>query len=146
MKLFTIGYAQKSAERFFNLLKEHGVERVVDIRLHPDGQLAGFAKRADLRFFLPRLAGCEYHHCPLLSPTEEILSDYRKDHDWAKYTERFEALLDERNVPQSLDRRFFEEKVSCLLCSEAPPDKCHRRLVAERIAKHWPDVEVIHLR
>lgn len=127
------------------LLKEHGVERLVDIRVHPGGQLAGFAKQDDLAYFLNRLIGCDYHHLPMLAPADDILSGYRKDHNWDRYVQRFEALMDERGVPGSLDRALFEERACCLLCSEATPEKCHRRLVAERLAKAWPGVEVVHI-
>jgi uncharacterized protein (DUF488 family) len=145
VRLYTIGFTKKSAERFFGLLREHGVERVVDIRLHPSGQLAGFTKQADLRFFLANLVACDYRHLPDLAPSEEILADYRTDHDWGRYVARFEALMDERDVPDSLDQRLFREKACCLLCSEATPERCHRRLVAERLARSWPDVDVVHL-
>lgn len=145
MKLYTIGFTKKSAERFFTLLRENGVERVLDIRLRPDGQLAGFAKQGDLAYFLSRLVNCEYCHLPILAPTDEIIDDYRRDGDWNRYVRRFEALMDERSVPDSLERRLFEERVCCLLCSEATPDKCHRRLVAERLAREWPGTEVVHL-
>ena len=145
MRLYTIGFTQKSAERFFGLLREHGVGRLLDIRLNPDGQLLGFAKRADLPYFLDRLAGCDYRHLPELAPTAEILSGYRADKDWDRYVRRFEALMDERAVPASLDRRVFEDGASCLLCSEHQPAQCHRRLVAERLARVWPDVEIVHL-
>ncbi len=145
MRLYTIGFTKKSAERFFGLLREHGVERLVDIRLHPSGQLAGFTKQADLRYFLANLVACDYRHLPELAPSEEILSDYRTDRDWDRYVARFEALMEERSVPESLDRRVFEEKTCCLLCSEATPDRCHRRVVAERLARHWPETEIIHL-
>ena len=53
--------------------------------------------------------------------------------------------LDERQIPQSLDRAWLEEKAACLLCAEPTPDQCHRRLVAERIASVWNDVKIIHL-
>ena len=145
MCLYTIGFTQKSAERFFGLLRDHGVGRLIDVRLHPDGQLAGFAKRADLPFFLERLAGCDYLHLPALAPSDDILSGYRKDRDWDRYVERFEALMDERDVPRSLDRGLFEERACCLLCSEATPERCHRRLVSERLARAWPGTEVVHL-
>lgn len=145
MRLYTIGFTKKSAAQFFSLLDAHGVGRLVDIRLRPDGQLAGFTKRDDLAYFLPNLIRCEYIHMPSLAPTKEILSAYRKDGDWGVYVERFEALMDRRNVPFSLDRAFYEEKACCLLCSEATPEQCHRRLVAERIARSWADTEVIHL-
>jgi uncharacterized protein (DUF488 family) len=144
MRIYTIGFTQKPAERFFGLLREHGVRRLLDIRLHPDGQLAGFAKRGDLAYFLRELADCEYVHVPALAPSEEILGDYRKDKDWNRYVPRFEALMAERGVPDSLDRALFD-RPAVLLCSEATPERCHRRLVAERLAAAWPDANVVHL-
>ena len=145
MRLYTIGFTRKSAARFFSLLATHGVERVVDIRLKPGGQLSGFAKGSDLAWFLRQLNDCGYVHLPELAPTAEILSDYRQDHDWNRYVSRFEALMDERNIPAALDRDAFASQVSCLLCSEPTPEQCHRRLVAERIARVWPDVEIVHI-
>jgi uncharacterized protein (DUF488 family) len=145
MRLLTIGFTQKSAEQFFDLILTNSVQVLVDVRLHPDGQLAGFAKRGDLPFFLRRLANCDYRHVPTLAPAEEILKDYRNDRDWNRYVSRFEALMDERRVPESLDRAFFEGNDCCLLCSEATPERCHRRLIAERMARTWTDVEVVHL-
>jgi uncharacterized protein (DUF488 family) len=145
MKLYTIGFTGKPASRFFELLATNGVERVVDIRLRPGGQLSGFAKGGDLAWFLRRLNDCDYVHLPQLAPSEELLNDYRKDHDWQSYIPRFEALMDERDIPNALDRASFAAQASCLLCSEATPEQCHRRLVAERLARSWPEVEVIHL-
>lgn len=145
MILYTIGFTQKSAERFFTLLRENGVQRLVDTRLNPGGQLSGFAKGSDLAWFLPELAGCAYTQLPQLAPTTEILHDYRKDHDWSRYVQRFEALMDTRDIPNTLDRTSFEGAASCLLCSEATPEHCHRRLVAERLAREWPGTTVIHL-
>ena len=146
MKLYTIGFTQKRAETFFELLRRSGIQRLVDIRVRPDGQLSGFARKDDLPYFLDRLAdGCTYLHLPELAPTKEILNDYRADGDWNRYVLRFEALMDERGIPAQLRREDFAAQVSCLLCSEATPEQCHRRLVAERLAAHWPDVEIIHL-
>lgn len=146
MKLYTIGFTQKTAEEFFELLRTNGVRRLVDIRVNPGGQLSGFAKQEDLPYFLRELAdGCEYIHAPLLAPTKEILKDYRADHDWPRYVFRFERLMDERNIPGALNAAEFDAAPSCLLCSEATPEQCHRRLVAERLAACWPDVEIIHL-
>ncbi len=145
MKLSTIGFTRKSAERFFTLLREHGIERLVDIRLRPGGQLAGFTKQGDFPYFLTHLADCEYHHFSALAPNDDILSTYRKDRDWSRYVTRFEALMNERDIPHSLDRRFFAEKACCLLCSEAMPEQCHRRLVAERFARVWSDTEIVHI-
>ncbi|MCK4900070.1 MAG: DUF488 domain-containing protein [Anaerolineales bacterium] len=146
MKIFTIGFTQKRAETFFEILRQNNVQRLVDIRLRPNGQLSGFAKKDDLPYFLANLAnGCQYIHIPDLAPAKEILKDYRLDSNWERYEIRFDALMDERRIPEILDRREFENFASCLLCSEATPEQCHRRLVAERLRDHWPDVEIIHL-
>ncbi len=146
MQLFTIGFAQKSAQQFFGLLRDHGVQRLIDIRVNPHGQLSGFAKQEDLPYFLYELADrCQYVHLPVLAPTKEILKDYRGDGDWPRYAAYFEALMNERDIPSALDRSMFEAAASCLLCSEHLPDQCHRRLVAERLARHWPNLEIVHL-
>ncbi len=145
MKIYTIGFTRKSAERFFELLKDNHVSRLIDIRLKPGGQLAGFAKQDDLAYFLRELVGCEYHHLDFLAPSDDILKDYRQNKDWGRYEQRFEALMDERDVLSRLDPAFFAGETCCLLCSEDTPDRCHRRLVAERLARYWPDVEIVHL-
>lgn len=145
MKIYTIGFTKKSARQFFELLKKKDVERLVDIRLRPDGQLSGFSKKEDLSYFLKALNQCDYRHMPELAPTDGILKEYRSDKDWDKYELRFEALMNERAIPSLLDKSLFEEKICCLLCSEDTPHKCHRRLVAERLKRSWKDVEIIHL-
>jgi uncharacterized protein (DUF488 family) len=146
MRLYTIGFAQKSAETFFCLLRRNSIQRLIDIRLNPGGQLSGFAKQTDLPYLLANLAAnCQYVYVPELAPTKEILADYRKNWDWQQYVARFEDLMDKRQVPGKLDRAAFERFSSCLLCSEPTPEQCHRRLVAERIATAWTNVEIIHL-
>lgn len=146
MRLYTIGFTQKSAQQFFSLLADNNVRLLVDIRVSPAGQLAGFTRKADMPYFLRRLAnGCAYWHEPMLAPTREILSTYREGGTWPQYVARFEALMDERAIPQALDRTRFEQQACCLLCSEATPEQCHRRLVAERMARVWGDVEIVHL-
>jgi uncharacterized protein (DUF488 family) len=146
MKLYTLGFTQKSAQEFFGRLRDNGIQRLIDIRVNPHGQLAGFARQEDLPYFLHELAGqCQYLYLPVLAPTKEMLKDYRADGDWPRYVARFEALMDERNIPAELDRSMFETAANCLLCSEPTPEQCHRRLVAERLARHWPGVDILHL-
>lgn len=144
MKLYTIGFTQKSAEDFFRRIRTRRVKCLIDIRIHPDGQLSGFARKDDLPFFLNELSdGCGYRYLPDLAPTKEILKAYRESGDWNLYVKRFESLMEERSIPATLQPNDFDE--ACLLCSEDNPDQCHRRLVAERLAKNWENVEIIHI-
>jgi len=57
--LYTIGFTKKKAGYFFGKLRLAGVKRVLDVRLNNVSQLAGFAKRDDLAFFLEQLGGME---------------------------------------------------------------------------------------
>lgn len=144
-RIYTIGFTQKSANKFFELLKENRIQVLLDVRLKPSGQLAGFAKKEDLRYFLSQLVNCGYQHSLALAPTEQILSEYKTDKNWLNYVKKFESLMDKRDIPNSLDRHLFDDKICCLLCSEAMPDKCHRKLVADRLARTWQNIEIIHL-
>ena len=144
MKLSTIGFTKKSARRFFDLLRQSGTKRIVDVRLNNESQLAGFAKKADLEYFLDALCGMEYVHLPTLAPTKEILDDYKKKRmDWKTYEDRFIALMHERRIEETIPQEIIAD--GCLLCSEDKPHHCHRRLVAEYLKQHWGNVEIGHL-
>jgi uncharacterized protein (DUF488 family) len=146
--LCTIGFAGKTAEEFFGLLSQAGVEKLIDIRQNRAGQLSGFAKHPDITFFLGRIAGISYTHEPLLAPPQELLKSYRKSKDWAAYEAAFLRAMKERSVPAVLDTASWPAKIA-LLCSEPGPEKCHRRLIADLLAAHWRErgesVEICHL-
>jgi uncharacterized protein (DUF488 family) len=142
--IFTIGFTKKSAETFFGSLRASGAKRVVDVRRHNTSQLAGFAKRDDLRFFLRDICGMDYVHLPRLAPTDEILGRYRNGgRDWAEYERDFLALMRSRQIENSVPRDLLDN--ACLLCSEHSPAHCHRRLVAEHLQRVWGNVEVLHI-
>src|SRR5438309_566885 len=97
MKLFTIGFTKKSARRFFELLRESGAKRIVDVRLNNVSQLAGFAKKDDLAFFANEICGMDYVHFPALAPTQEMLDQYKKQSgDWSTYEKHFLELMRQR--------------------------------------------------
>jgi len=144
----TIGFAGKTAEQFFTLLKDAGVQKLIDIRENRIGQLSGFAKYPDLAFFLNRLAGISYSYEPRLAPTPEIRAAYRATGNWAAYESAFRQLMRERRIPECLDLTDFDCTVA-FLCSEPEPETCHRRIVAEMLsqslATHGYNVPVLHL-
>ena len=146
--LCTIGFAGKTAEEFFVLLLDAGVEQVIDIRQNRSGQLSGFAKHPDLSYFLRTIAAISYRHEPLLAPPPELLKSYRSAKDWPAYETGFFEVMKKRAVPASLDTASWSSRVA-LLCSEPGPEKCHRRLVADLLAVHCRErgdtVEIRHL-
>jgi len=143
VKLFTIGFTKTTAEKFFSRLQNSGAKKLVDVRLNNVSQLAGFAKRDDLRYFADRICRMEYEHIPALAPTQDMLDEYKKGSGaWEQYASKFLALMSSRHI-ENLDRTNLD--AGCLLCSEDKPHHCHRRLVAEYLRDKWPDVEIVHL-
>src|SRR5678816_2902149 len=141
MKVFTIGFTKKNAENFFETLRRSGAKRVVDIRLNNVSQLAGFAKKQDLVYFLEKICQMDYVHVPLLAPTQVILDAYKKQRgSWEEFEQRFLGLMKERRIEETISPEVVA--AGCLLCSEDEPDHCHRRLVAEYLRLHWGDVEI----
>ena len=144
MKVATIGFTKKSARRFFELLRDSGVKRIVDVRLNNASQLAGFAKKDDLAWFARELCGTDYVHLPSLAPTKDLLGDFRQGRiDWGTYEPRFLALMRERRIEKTVPREVVSD--GCLLCSEDQPHHCHRRLVAEYLNECWGGLEIEHL-
>ena len=145
MEIFTIGFTGKTAREFFDALRHAGVRRLIDVRLNNTSQLAAFAKRQDIEFFLREILDADYLHEPRLSPTKDILDAFKKkEMPWEEYESRFRAMLVESRPDTFLDREDFAAP-TVLLCSEAEPDHCHRRLVAEYLAEKWGNVAVTHL-
>lgn len=134
MNIYTIGFTKKSAEEFFEALRSSGAKHLLDIRLHNTSQLAGFTKRYDLCYFLRQIVNMEYHEVPILAPEDSFLSDYRKTGDWAEFERGYLELIRRRQVENHIDVTLFKEG-AVLLCSEAEPSYCHRRLAAEYLAR-----------
>lgn len=144
MRIFTIGFTKKSAREFFTKLESADVKRIVDVRLRNTSNLAGFTKKDDLKFFLSRINKIDYLHLPELSPTDEILDAYKKKKiDWPEYQVRFNNILSERKIENVMRGKLSDG--DCLLCSEATPDKCHRRLVAEYLKRKFKEINIIHI-
>jgi uncharacterized protein (DUF488 family) len=145
VEIYTIGFTQTSAADFFGRLRSAGIRRLIDVRLNNSSQLAAFAKRDDLSYFLRELCGAEYVHEPLLAPTQEMLDAYKKQRgDWSEYERRYMDLLNERRVETQLGREMFTGP-TVLLCSEAQAIHCHRRLAIEYLQEFWRDMEARHL-
>jgi uncharacterized protein (DUF488 family) len=135
MNIYTIGFTKKNAETFFKFIKSSAIKTVVDVRLNNVSQLAGFAKKDDLKFFLRELCSTEYIHAPELTPTKEILNPYKDGKmTWQAYEDKFLNLMAQRNIEKSVRPELLDN--GCLLCSEHEPHMCHRRLVVDYLNKN----------
>ncbi len=143
--LATIGFGKKGAERLVELLLSAEVQTVVDTRRRPDSPLSGYARQRDLPFLLKSAAGIGYEYRPELAPPNELLGRYRNDKDWPAYVRDFEAVLASPEAQRTMRQLLGRPDVVALLCSEPTPEKCHRRLVAERMQEMEPLLRVRHL-
>ena len=146
MNIYTIGFTQKPAKLFFEIIKKNNINIIVDIRLNNRSQLAGFTKSDDFAYFLDEICECNYIHCPEYAPTKDILDEYKKKIiTWSKYEEQYNLLMERRNVIDDFNNRFSGIGNLCLLCSEATPENCHRRLFAEIISTSNLNLKIKHL-
>lgn len=149
MILHTMGFAKKPARTFFGLIQEHRVDALIDVRINNTSQLAGFAKSADLAYFLEQIAHIPYVYEPAFAPTKELLKVWRDGSiTWDGYVDEFSRIMDERKVSSLFAQSFAQYERPLLLCSEPTPEHCHRRLLAERFVRdlgEWLIEEVVHL-
>jgi len=145
MATFTIGFTKTTAEDFFDRLQRAGVLTVIDVRLQNTSQLAGFAKAADLSYFLKTIGGIAYRHAPELAPDDALFADYRKKGlKWDAFEPRFRNIMATRKIEEQFKPEDLDG--ACLLCSEDKPHRCHRRLVVEYLEDRWGrSLDVTHL-
>lgn len=146
MTIFTIGFTQKNAQQFFEIIKKSKIELLIDVRLNNKSQLAGFTKGNDLAYFLKQICNCDYEYRVDMAPTKDILDGYKKGlFGWKDYEERFIPLIQKRQIAKDFLKKYSKYTNICLLCSEKMPTQCHRRLVAEEIVRDNPSVQIVHL-
>ena len=145
--IFTIGFTQKSAQVFFDLLTKNKVDLLIDIRLNNTSQLAGFAKFPDIQFFLKNIGSIDYVHDTAFSPTDDLLKNYKsKKLSWSEYEDIFENIMLDREIDNYIKEHYtkYSDQNICLLCSEPTEQHCHRRLVAEHFTEVL-ETKVVHL-
>lgn len=143
--IFTIGFTHKTAEHFFTLLKKNHIKTLVDVRANNTSQLAGFAKKPDLAFFLKELLNVDYVEIEELTPDPKMVKAYRAgDIPWEAYAEAYRTRLEKFGVESLVDPALLEG--ACLLCSEHQPHTCHRKVAAEYLQqKLRKNLDIKHL-
>lgn len=142
--LWTIGYEKLSPQSLAAELRAAGVRRVLDVRLRPQSRKPGMSK-TKLGLLLGD-RGIAYEHRRALGTPLEIRGLYRSGHleeAAAAYRAHVEA-----HASAELDALAAELDAgppTALLCLEAEPRGCHRRVVAEALTERRPRLRVIDL-
>jgi uncharacterized protein (DUF488 family) len=130
--VYTIGFKNKNAQTFIELLEQHKIDVLFDIRLIHSSNLAGYAKDTTLHYILPRILSIEYVICDLFFPPKDLFRMYKsKKITWEQYTDIYINSINNKKAIQYFQHVLEQCRKPCFLCVEENPDKCHRRILVE---------------
>lgn len=133
MKCFTIGYGGREPQDFINLLKQNGINIVIDVRLKPySAYKENYVKAKDPNKGIQALLNnyeIAYLHI------KELGNRFLDNRDW--------AILYEKYLKESGDSLISDlikiTEPFCLLCAEKKVEEngvvnCHRKLIADYLS------------
>ena len=129
LRIWTIGHSNRSIEAFLELLREHSIQILADIRSFPTSKIEHF-KREEMEHWLPE-NGIEYVWLG------KELGGYRK----GGYKRHMRTKLFREGVQKLLE--LAKQKRTCIMCMEKNPKYCHRRFLSAYLERKG--VEVIHI-
>ena len=131
--LYTVGYGGiPEPEEMTALLRQHGVEVLVDIRVRPFGYKVLFNKKKLEDTYGPvKSAGLDYLHIVELGNEGKGTGTIRLK-DAAKGL----ALLSDE----------VKSRVVAIMCVCRGPEECHRSVVARKMSERMPGLRIEHLR
>ena len=142
--LYTIGYERLLPPELVNELRVAGVERLIDVRYRAQSRRPGMSKTR-LSVLLAD-HGIAYEHRKALGTPPDIRWLFRAGRN-DEGREAFRAHV-EATAAEELDALAAELAAApptVLLCLEADPAGCHRRVVAEALRRRRPDLAVVDL-
>jgi len=128
-KVWTIGHSNRSVEKFLELLREHSIEVLVDIRSFPMSKVEHF-KRERMEQWLPE-NGIEY------AWLGKELGGYRR----GGYKAHMKTKLFREGIKRLLE--IAEQKRASIMCMEPNPKYCHRRHISAHLERKG--IEIIHI-
>lgn len=134
MTVYTIGYEGRQASDLIERLLENKIRLLLDVRLRPLSRKRGFSKTALGQ--VCRDAGIEYLHDRDLGTPPDLLAHARSGAGYdAETTAAYRIYLKTKQAAIESAARRVSAMPTCLMCYEADASNCHRKVVAEEIAK-----------
>jgi len=128
--IYTLGTSTRTLEEFIALLKQLGVEVVVDVRRFPSSRFEYF-KKEELARSLPE-TGIDYGHLG------GELGGYRRG--------GYQAFLASEEFKRGLEKLegIAKERKIAIVCAERLPWRCHRRFIGGELERRgWKVIHVI---
>jgi len=127
--IYTLGTSTRSPEEFIALLRDHGVEMVVDVRRFPSSRFEHFNQEMLTKIL--NEAGLDYVYMG------KELGGYRR--------EGYRTFSDSADFQAGVERlrQVARQKRAAIICAERFPWRCHRRFISRALEKRGE--EVIHI-
>ena len=144
--LYTIGHSTRELADFLALLTENRIEALADVRRFPGSRRYPRFNRETLNAALIA-EGIEYSHFPDLGGRRTTRNQSSPNNAWrvaafaayadymltAEFAEAFDEL-----------KSLAQKKRTCIMCAEALPWRCHRRLIADQfVAEGWQVHDIV---
>lgn len=129
MKIYTLGHSTRTFEEFLRILKKFGIKQIIDVRRFPSSKKFPWFNKENLKKELER-EKIEYVHSP-------ELGGYRK--------EGYENFTKSEEFKRSIEKvlKIMNGKTSTILCAERFFWRCHRKYIANYLAKIGH--EIVHI-
>lgn len=135
MNIYTTSAYETTAEKFFDALLKEKVDLLLDTRLKNTNQLAGFTKKNDLEYFVPKLLHADYVHDKLFAPAPTILERYLHGNlTWDAYADAYREDMRERDAVGQFFDRYGEYRSVCLLGTATRKRRSHVEILKELLA------------
>ena len=143
-RLYTIGYERLLPPELVNELEHAGVERLLDVRHRPQSRRPGMSKTRLGQLLSDH--GIAYEHRKELGTPPDIRWFFKNKRE-AEGRERYRTHVEETasDALDALAGELGRAPATALLCLEAAPEGCHRRVIAEQLMARRADLEVVDL-
>jgi uncharacterized protein (DUF488 family) len=142
--VFTIGHSTRSTEDFIELIKNHWITRVVDVRTIPRSWHNPQFNKNILPDALEKV-GISYQHIAGLGGLRHARKD-SPNLGWRNAS--FRGFADYMQTPEFTDNlealiKLSQKEIIVLMCAETVPWRCHRSLIADALLIRGISVEHI---
>jgi len=132
-KVWTIGYEGRAIGQFLRVLRDSGIEQVIDVRQRPLSRKSGYSKMS-LSHYLGK-AAILYRHIPELGTPPALRIALKKGGTLKSLLDGYSRHLDKNEGAYRILTSLIRAKTSAILCFEKDYTQCHRQVLAERLEK-----------
>jgi uncharacterized protein (DUF488 family) len=142
--IYTVGHSTRTLEELVELLRAHGVQRLVDVRTIPRSRHNPQFDQETLGPALRRL-GLDYRHMKALGGLRHVRADSPntgwRNASFRGYADYLQTPAFEEALEQLI--ALAAEEPTAIMCAEAVPWRCHRSLIADALTARGASVRHI---